>query len=109
MRNFVHFLMVMMLLSIALTAVGPLVAQEPVAVEEVQAEAEAGPEDAEADAEAETEGEHAVAVENAPEARSSDHSDHSSTPGATDNTPIALLLTGMILLFAVGAVAIRRL
>ena len=105
MRKFVHLSMVILLLSIALTAVGPVVAQEPVAVEEAEAEAEAeaGSDEAEAG-----EAEHAVAEETS-EARSAGHSDQASAPGTTTNTPLALLLTGMVVFFAVGAVTIRRL
>ena len=96
MRKFVHLSMVLLLLSIASTAVCPLVAQEPVAVEEAEAEVE--------------EGEHAVVAEDAAAAvQSTDRSDQAPAPGAKNNTQIALLLTGMILFFAVGAVAIRRL
>ncbi len=105
MRRFVHFSMLLLLLSIALSAVGPLVAQEPVAIDEAEAEVEAGSDEAEAEAE----GEHPAVTEDAPEVDSTGHSDHASAPGATTNTSIALLLTGMILFFAVGAVAIRRL
>ncbi len=107
MRKFVHLSMVLLVLSIALTAVCPVLAQEPTAAEE--AEAEAVSDEAQADAEAATEGEHAVAGEDAAEAHSPSHSDDASAPGATNHTAIALLLTGMIVLFAVGAVAIWRL
>ena len=94
MRKFVHLSILLLVLSLAMTAVGPVLAQEPAAAEEADAEAVSH----EAEAEAEEEG---------AETHSPDSSGHA--PGATDNTPIALLLTGMIILFAVGAVAIRRL
>ena len=112
MRKFVHLSMVLLLLSIALSAVCPVLAQEPAAAEE--AEVEAVSEEAEAetpaqtDAQAETDQAHSAAAEAAPEAHSPDHSGDASAPGATNNTPIALLLTGMILFFAVGALMIRR-
>ena len=108
MRTFVHLSIMLLVLSVTLTAVSPVLAQEPVAAEEAETDAEVEAASHEEEA-ADAEGEHAIAVEDAAEAHSPNHSDDASAPGATNHAAIALLLTGMIVLFAVGAVAIWRL
>ena len=116
MKKLVGFSVVMLSLTIAAAGFTPVLAQEEATAEAAEAAEEVSHEEPAADEHAaeddaagdDAPGEPATPETHATQSHGADQGTQAG-PGQPHNGPIAMLLTGMVVLFAAGAIAIRRL